>query len=108
MEKTPSKREGYVNLELDEMSNTQEVVVNMFIHEGELREQDVIWDLLIKKMPPVEKDTEFIRGFQDGYNYAVHVISERIHGPVKVEYVDEYRVEDEIEEFDITDIDDPE
>ena len=108
MNETPSKRENYVNLELDEMNETQEVVVNMFIHEGELREQDAIWDLLIKKMPPVEKDTEFIRGFQDGYNYAVHVVSERIHGPVKVEYVAADKVEDEVEEFDITDVDDPE
>ena len=106
MEKTPSKREGYVNLKLDEMDDTQEMVVNMFIHEGEMREQDAVWDLLVKNTPPVENDSEFIHGYRAGYAYAMHVISERIHSPEEPE--PEHSVEEEIEEFDITDVDDPE
>ena len=104
MNETPSNREGYVDLKLDEIDGTQEMVVNMFIHEGELREQDAILDLLIKKTPPVEEDTEFIHGFKAGYKYAMHVVSERVHGPSEPEH----SIEDEIEEFDITDVDDPE
>ena len=100
-----NKREGYVDLKLDEMDGTQEMVVNMFIHEGEMREQDAIWDLLIKKTPPVENDTEFIHGYKAGYAYAMHVISERINSPGEPEVVASQEVE---EEFDITDVDDPE
>jgi hypothetical protein len=102
---TDSKREGYVNLELDDMSDMQEMVVNMFINEGQLREQDAVWDLLVKNSPPVEGDTEFMHGYKAGYAYAMHVIEERIHGPAEPEVVESQEVE---EEFDITDIDDPE
>jgi hypothetical protein len=102
---TDSKREGYVNLELDDMSDMQEMVVNMFINEGQLREQDAVWDLLVKNSPPVEGDTEFIHGYKAGYAYAMHVVEGRIHGPAEPEMVESQEVE---EEFDITDVDDPE
>jgi len=102
---TDSKREGYVNLELDKMSDMQEMVVNMFINEGQLREQDAMWDLLVKNSPPVEGDTEFINGYKAGYAYAMHVVGKRIHGPAEPEAVELQEVE---EEFDITDVDDPE
>lgn len=97
-------REGYASINLDFETSDQEVVANMFIHEGKLREQDAILDLLIKKTPSVEEDTEFIHGFKAGYKYAMHVVSERVHSPSEPEH----SVEDEIEEFDITDVDDPE
>lgn len=97
-------REGYASINLDFETSDQEVVANMFIHEGQLREQDAILELLITMTPPVEGDTEFIRGYKSGYTYAMHVISDRIHGAVTPKYV----AEDEVEEFDITDIDDPE
>lgn len=102
---TDSEREGYVNLELEDMSDMQEMVVNMFINEGQLREQDAVWDLLVKKMPLVESDTEFLHGFEAGYSHAMDIISERIHGPAEAE---EIVVEEVEEEFDITDVDDPE
>jgi len=102
---TDSKREGYVNLELDDMSDMQEMVVNMFINEGQLREQDTVWDLLVKNSPPVEGDTEFIHGYKAGYERAMSVISDHIHGPAEPEQAVDAESE---EEFDITDIDDPE
>jgi hypothetical protein len=98
-------REGYASINLDFETSDQEVVANMFIHEGELREQDAILDLLIKMTPPVEGDTEFIQGYKAGYVYAMHVISERVHGPAEPEVVESQEVD---EEFDITDVDDPE
>lgn len=105
MSETPSKREGYVNLDLADMSETQEMVVNMFIHEGELRAQDSIWALLIKKMPPLMSDDDFDRGFEAGYDHAMSVINEYIHGPAEPEEVVE--LEPELD-FDVTDVDDPE
>jgi hypothetical protein len=90
---------------LDLQTENQQIVANMFIHEGELREQDAILELLIKMTPPVEGDTEFIQGYKAGYVYAMHVISERVHGPAEPEQTVDVEPE---EEFDITDIDDPE
>jgi hypothetical protein len=98
-------REGYASINLDFETSDQEVVANMFIHEGQLREQDAILELLIKMTPPVEVDTEFIQGYKAGYIYAMHLISERIHGPAGPEQAVDVEPE---EEFDITDIDDPE
>lgn len=102
---TDSKREGYVNLQLEDMTETQELVVNMFVHEGELREQDAIWELLIKKMPPLMSDDDFDRGFEAGYDHAMSIINEHIHGPAEPEQVVEIEPK---EEFDVTDVDDPE
>jgi hypothetical protein len=98
-------REGYASINLDLQTENQQMVANMFIHEGELREQDAILELLIKKTPPLEGDTEFIHGFKAGYSHALYVVSERVYGPEEPEEIVVEEVEDD---FDITDVDDPE
>ena len=100
-----NKREGYVNLKLDEMDETQEMVVNMFINEGQLREQDAIWELLSKNYPSLLGPEEYDRGFEDGYDRALEVLQEYINGPAEAKPV---TLQELHEEFDITDVDDPE
>lgn len=77
---TKSKRDGYVNLELEDMSETQEMVVNMFIHEGELREQDRIWEYLAKNSPAMLGDDDYDRGFDAGYKHAMEILNQYING----------------------------
>ena len=98
-------REGYASINLDFTTENQEVVANMFIHEGELREQDAIWELLSKNYPTLLGPSEYDRGFEDGYDRALEVLQEYINGPAEAEPVVVEEVEDD---FDITDVDDPE
>lgn len=104
-----NKRENYVNidLDLDSLDERQGLVVGMFIHEGQLREQDAISDLLVKKLPPLLSDDEYDRGFEAGYNLAVAIINEHIHGPVEEEE-EEIIIEEPEIHLDTPDGDDPE
>jgi UDPglucose 6-dehydrogenase len=61
--------------------------------------------LLSKNYPTLLGPSEYDRGFEDGYDRALEVLQEYINGPTEAEPVVVEEVEDD---FDITDVDDPE
>lgn len=70
-----NKRDKYTNLEIDVPSDIQKMVVDVVMHEGELREQDKILALLIDNEPLMEDEN------YSGYMEAVKVLTDYIYGP---------------------------
>ena len=67
-----SKRDKYTTLELENLDETQKLIVEVVMHEGELREQDKILALMSEHQPPAE--------YAEGYQYAVEILTKYIYG----------------------------
>lgn len=67
-----SKRDKYTTLELEDLNEAQQLVLEVVMHEGELREQDKILTHMSEHQPPAE--------YAEGYQYAIEVLTKYIHG----------------------------